>query len=294
MKKLVFLFTIALTFGTQLLAGSVYELNVKKGDKFTMTSTVTQKITQNVMGMEMVIDMDVDVILGLEVSELNKEDILFSQTYQSLKVGMSSPMQGLDVTMDSDGESNDLNKPLKSIIGKMVLVRVSKSGEVISVEGLEDLMKDLQTAQASGADIMQFFDEESIKKNFKTLFPIEYGKSYKVGDSWDLDNEDVSDMKMSMKNKYTTTEVSKKKFGFDVMSNMSMTGEQEEQGMKMEIDMSGDFKGKGEMNTSTGLIQSYEQTGEMKGITTIAANEQMPMGMEIPMSIQMTTVTTVK
>ncbi len=294
MKKLVFLFTIALTFGTQLLAGSVYELNVKKGDKFTMTSTVTQKITQNVMGMEMVIDMDVDVILGLEVSELNKEDILFSQTYQSLKVGMSSPMQGLDVTMDSDGESNDLNKPLKSIIGKMVLVRVSKSGEVISVEGLEDLMKDLQTAQASGADIMQFFDEESIKKNFKTLFPIEYGKSYNVGDSWDLDNEDVSDMKMSMKNKYTTTEVSKKKFGFDVMSNMSMTGEQEEQGMKMEIDMSGDFKGKGEMNTSTGLIQSYEQTGEMKGITTIAANEQMPMGMEIPMSIQMTTVTTVK
>jgi hypothetical protein len=38
----------------------------------------------------------------------------------------------------------------------------------------------------------------------------------------------------------------------------------------------------------------YSQTGAMTGSTVIEANEQMPTEMEIPMTIEMTTVTSLK
>ncbi|HCY45323.1 MAG TPA: hypothetical protein DHU89_01475, partial [Flavobacteriales bacterium] len=59
MKKVLFLITLTLVISFSALAGNKYQLKLKVGDSFVMTSNVEQKITQSMMGMEMAMDLSV-------------------------------------------------------------------------------------------------------------------------------------------------------------------------------------------------------------------------------------------
>ncbi len=210
-----------------------------------------------------------------------------------MMVSMKSPMQGLDITVDSKGEDNELNGALKSVVGKSVFVTVDLEGNILKIEGLDEVMNDLQKLEATGGDVMQFFDEEGLEKNYQLLFPITYGKSYEKGSSWELDASSGGDMDIKSVVAYTADEVSKKSFKFSTVTNMTMSGEQEQQGMEMSLEMKGNMKGNGEMSPKTGLLKSYVQEGTITGTTFLEANDQMPMDMEIPMVIEMTSTITV-
>lgn len=294
MKKIIFLAVLTLVSSFYALAGNKYQLKLKKGDSFVMTTKIEQKITQNVMGMEITIDLNVNAEMDLVVSELSKGEVLFSQVYKSLMVTMKAPMQGVDISMDSNGESNEYNNAIKSVLGKEVRVKVDVEGNVLSLEGLDQFLSDLRIVEDSGADLLQFFDEEGLQKNFKALFPITYGKNYEQGDTWSLENVKEGEMRVESNTDYLASTVSKNKFEYTSQSSRYVSGDQQQQGMEMSINMNGKFSGKAEMNTKTGLLKSYSQTGMMTGNTVIEANEQMPMDMDIPMTIEMTTVTSLK
>ena len=294
MKKIIFLAVLTLVSSFYALAGNKYQLKLKKGDSFVMTTKIEQKITQNVMGMEITIDLNVNAEVDLVVSELSKGEVLFSQVYKSLMVTMKAPMQGVDISMDSNGESNEYNNAIKSVLGKEVRVKVDVEGNILSIEGLDQFLSDLRIVEDSGADLLQFFDEEGLKKNFKALFPITYGKNYEQGDTWSLENVKEGEMRVESNTDYLVSAVSKNKFEYTSQSSRYVSGYQEQQGMEMSINMNGKFSGKAEMNTKTGLLKSYSQTGMMTGNTVIEANEQMPMDMDIPMTIEMITVTSLK
>jgi len=294
MKKIIFLAVLTLVSSFYALAGNKYQLKLKKGDSFVMTTKIEQKITQNVMGMEITIDLNVNAEVDLVVSELSKGEVLFSQVYKSLMVTMKAPMQGVDISMDSNGESNEYNNAIKSVLGKEVRVKVDVEGNVLSIEGLDQFLSDLRIVEDSGADLLQFFDEEGLKKNFKALFPITYGKNYEQGDTWSLENVKEGEMRVESNTDYLVSAVSKNKFEYTSQSSRYVSGYQEQQGMEMSINMNGKFSGKAEMNTKTGLLKSYSQTGMITGNTVIEANEQMPMDMDIPMTIEMITVISLK
>ncbi len=259
-----------------------------------MTSNVEQKITQSMMGMEMAMDLSVHTEMDLVVTELSENEILFTQVYKSLMVTMKSPMQGMDISMDSGGESNSFNDAMRSLLGKEISVRVDMEGNLLSTDGMDQLLLDIEAIDVSGADLAQFFDEKGLKKNYKAIFPVAYGKDYEEGAKWELESITEGDMTVKLSTEYTASNVSKKKFKFTSESTSSMSGEQEQQGMGMSVNMEGSFYGEGEMNTKTGLLKMYSQTGAMTGSTVIEANAQMPTEMEIPMTIEMTTVTSLK
>ncbi len=294
MKKVLFLITLTLVISFSALAGNKYQLKLKVGDSFVMTSNVEQKITQSMMGMEMAMDLSVHTEMDLVVTELSENEILFTQVYKSLMVTMKSPMQGMDISMDSGGESNSFNDAMRSLLGKEISVRVDMEGNLLSTDGMDQLLLDIEAIDVSGADLAQFFDEKGLKKNYKAIFPVAYGKDYEEGAKWELESITEGDMTVKLSTEYTASNVSKKKFKFTSESTSSMSGEQEQQGMGMSVNMEGSFYGEGEMNTKTGLLKMYSQTGAMTGSTVIEANAQMPTEMEIPMTIEMTTVTSLK
>ncbi len=294
MKKVLFLITLTLVISFSALAGNKYQLKLKVGDSFVMTSNVEQKITQSMMGMEMAMDLSVHTEMDLVVTELSENEILFTQVYKSLMVTMKSPMQGMDISMDSGGESNSFNDAMRSFLGKEISVRVDMEGNLLSTDGMDQLLLDIEAIDVSGADLAQFFDEKGLKKNYKAIFPVAYGKDYEEGAKWELESITEGDMTVKLSTEYTASNVSKKKFKFTSESTSSMSGEQEQQGMGMSVNMEGSFSGEGEMNTKTGLLKMYSQTGAMTGSTVIEANAQMPTEMEIPMTIEMTTVTSLK
>jgi len=294
MKKALFLITLSLVISFSALAGNKYQLKLKVGDSFVLTSNVEQKITQSMMGMEMVMDLNVNIEMDLVVTELSESEILFTQVYKSLMVTMKSPMQGMDISMDSNGSSSQYNDAIRSLLGKEISVRVDMEGNVIAMDGMDQLMSDVEGIQLSGADLVQFFDEKGLKKNYKAIFPVAYEKDYEKGATWELESITEDNMTVRLNTDYTASNVSKKKFEFTSESTSSMSGEQEQQGMEMSVNMEGSFSGEGEMNTKTGLLKMYSQTGAMTGSTVIEANEQMPTEMEIPMTIEMTTVTSLK
>ncbi|MEJ6682127.1 MAG: DUF6263 family protein [Flavobacteriales bacterium] len=294
MKKVLFLITLTLAISFSALAENKYQLKLKVGDSFVMTSNEEQRITQSMMGMEMAMDISVLKEMNLVVTELSQSEILFTQVYKSLMVTMKSPIQGIDISMDSGGESNSYNDAMRSLLRKEISVRVDMEGNILSIDGMDQLLSDIDAIEVSGADLAQFFDEKGLKKNYKAIFPVAYGKEYLEGAKWELKSITEGDMTVKLNTKYTVSNISKNKFEFTSESQSFMSGEQEQQGMVMSINMEGSFSGEGEMNTKTGLLKNYSQTGSMNGSTVIEANDMMPTEMEIPMTIEMTTVTSLK
>ncbi|MFK7756112.1 MAG: DUF6263 family protein [Flavobacteriales bacterium] len=294
MKKTILAVGLILSLSLGSFAQQKAELKVKKGDTFLMITDMSQEISQTVMGQKMAINMEIAMQLDLEVQDMSKETITFSQAYKSMKMNMNSPMQGMEISLDSSEPENEMNKPIKSLIGKKILVIVNYKGEVQEVKGLDEIMGEMSGLAASGADFGQFLDAEAMEKTYQSLFPVEYGKSYKQGEKWEVDSSVDAEISILSKTSFTATEVSKKNLTFDLTTTMKMEGMQEANGMEMDMDMSGDLTGNGSVDLETGLMSSYNLSGTIEGLMTMKANEQLPMDMEVPMSIKQSSTTTVK
>ena len=190
MKKALFLITLTLVISFSALAGNKYQLKLKVGDSFVLTSNVEQKITQSMKGIARRLSDSTPVqLVGFGCDRMSiLSPILFTQVYKSLMVTMKSPMQGMDISMDSNGSSSQYNDAIRSLLGKEISVRVDMEGNVIAMDGMDQLMSDVEGIQLSGADLVQFFDEKGLKKNYKAIFPVAYEKDYEKGATWELES----------------------------------------------------------------------------------------------------------
>jgi hypothetical protein len=257
------------------------KLLLAKGQKLQIDNTIKSVINQEMMGQQMEITIDANMIHQLEVKDKKSASYVLTSTLTKLMTNGSA--MGQEMKFDSDKKEDlesETGKALKSQLNVNKEVELSETAKVI--KGVE---KD--TASAGGGQLMDIVnnvtganDESNGASAAFDVIPA--GK--KAGDSWS--DSTITDEIKTYRN-YTIKEVNGNNATVSLSGKQVTRKKVEQQGMEINVSMEGTLKGEGIVDMSTGLLKQRTMVMDGTGSAEI-------MGQSMPVTTKVTTTTTVK
>ncbi|HBG77638.1 MAG TPA: hypothetical protein DDW84_02150 [Phycisphaerales bacterium] len=279
------------------------KLRLSPGESHEMKMTQNQNITQSVNGQEMKMTQLMEMLIGLDCKSVDANGImLVEMTYKAVKMKMDGAGQKMEFD-SANPKPADPNKPQEKImagifsamVGCKFGMQVSPTGETAGVTGVKEMMTKMKekmgdSNEAKMIDAMfdKMFDEKELKSMAGSLMVIFPKAPAAVGDTW----YDTMSMNVMMPIDIETTYIFKsRKDGIayiDAVAKMDMgdAAKPIEMGpMKMSMQLAGTMNSANQVDEKTGLVKKSEMTSNFSGVMKMDANEQMPQGMSIPMTI---------
>ena len=285
MKHLFLFILLAITTATNAQNALEFRLNV--GDNFTVLQEAKQLITQDINGVDQIIENDLAGVMYFEVIEKTKENYTLSMSFKRLKMLMSSPSLGELSNSDTESadSSNVTNMLFKGILNVPITVVMEKSGKIKSVTGGDKLISNMFTSagidqpeiiEEARGQMEKQFGSEALSNSFEQmtyfypenqnssqkLWTNSYKGSLSAKNTWSL--EENSTEKVEITGKATTTMTT-----IDENVIMTLTGNQQttvivnpKNGWFKEITVTGE-------NTGDALFQSQNMTIPTQIISTI-------------------------
>jgi len=140
------------------------------------------------------------------------------------------PVQNPDsASVNSMGMMSSMFKTLK---GKSFYMLVDREGQVVKIEGLQELMQSVvesldvpeETKNMIRPVLASMFSEETVKQTFSQSFNIYPNRVVKVGDSWEKETVGNSMMQLSGKTTYTVKDISNDKVTVEAVARLGTAG----------------------------------------------------------------------
>jgi hypothetical protein len=281
------------------------KLRLKAGESHEMKMTQVQDINQTMGDEEMKMKQTQEMVMGMDCLSVDANGVMDVQmTYKSMKIVMDGPMGHMEFD-SANPKLIDPNRPDQKMMAAMVSamagckfqMKVTPTGEASDVRGIEDMLAKVKKEVPSGPGMEgmdKFFDKmfdekqlEELTGNMMTVFP---AKSVAVGDTW----YDTQSINFIMPINVDTTYMFKsRKNGIayiDAAAKMDMGDSSKpieiDPNNKMSMQISGTINSTNEVDEKTGLTRKSSITMNFSGVIRMEANEQMPEGMTIPMTIK--------
>jgi len=313
--------TFVVTIFALFIAGAAYptfaeesskidlKLNLKAGQTFKMTITTEQKIQQNFNGQPMDVNTVQTMDMLSKVLAVDSNNVAkIKMTYGDMKMKMDSPQGHIEYdTANPDPNTAQNNLALESmknmwssLKGMSITMKVDQQGKTKGYEGINEMLdaitaKMTETDPNSGAMIKemlkQFLNEDSMGDMSNGMYGSFDSGPVAVGDVWDsitslggknfpIDT-DVTCMLKEVKDGTAT---------IDMMAKIDMGTDQgkliEQNGMKMNLIMTGVLNGYSKVDVKTGWLTESEVKHSMNGTIKMDPTPQMPEGMTMPMKIE--------
>jgi hypothetical protein len=283
--KHLFLY-ILLVITSSLAAQKPLEYHLSVGDNFTVNQEAKQLITQDINGVDQIIENDLLSVMHFEVIEATKENYTLIMRFKRLKMLMSSPSLGeLSNSDTQSADSSDVTNMLfKGLLNVPVTIVMEKTGKIVSVTGGDKLIDNMFTSagidqpeiiEASKGQMEKQFGSDALSNSFEQMtyfYPVD---AVSVGNEWT--NSYIGNM--SAQNKWKLNETNLKSVTISGTSNTTMSTIDE----NVSMSLSGTQKTIVTINPKNGLFKEVTVTGENKGITLVKAQN-----MNIPTSITST------
>ena len=256
-------------------AANAQKIAVVKGQK--LETTASTKTVMEVMGQNM--DMQNTATSAIEVKDVTDNGFLFANTLKRMVI--NSTIMGNDVNFDSDKKEDmdgQVGQSMKDKIGKTDEVTVDKQGKVIEIRG--------STEQAAGGmnDMMNMSNMLAKGQPYPILIQLP-GRAVKLGDSW----TDSSGTPATIKTvtTYTLKQIDGGAIFVTFAGTLVKNGTIEQQGMEIQMDITGDVKGDATYDASTGLLKNNNTVSDIKGTLGV-------MGQNAPLTMKVTVSTVAK
>ncbi|MCK7589943.1 DUF6263 family protein [Subsaxibacter sp. CAU 1640] len=273
-----------LLISTISLAQTKLEYKLSVGDNFTVQQEARQVITQDLNGIDQIIENDLLGIMHFKVIDSEEDTYTMEMTFKRLKMLMSSPSLGELSNSDSDSaDSSDVaNMLFKGLLNVPVIIIMEKTGKIKSVTGGENLIASMfasagmdqpEIIAESKKQMEKQFGSAALTNSFEQItyiYPIE---PVAVGNQWT--NRYVGNM--SAKNIWSLTENSGNSIKIDGSASTTMSSIDE----NIIMTLSGNQKTSISVDPSNGLFKEITVTGENSGNTLFQAQN-----MTIPTDIK--------
>jgi hypothetical protein len=188
---------------------------------------------------------------------------------------------------------------LAALLNQSYVVKVSPKGEVLDVQGVEQMKEAVQKKVPAGAQggpmdnvANQFLDRQGLKETTESLLAVYPDKPVEPGASWTEKKTLTAGFGRIEESKYT---LQKREGGIATIGVTSTfranpeAAPMEAQGMKMRLDLAGTGEDTIRIVEATGLIQMEQGRGQLKGEIKVGESDQGPPMMTIPMTIDVNT-----
>ena len=267
MAKRIFL-SIAM-IATVATVGNAQKIAVTKGQKLeTLTTT---KMTMEMMGQN--INNESGATTDIEVKDVNAEGFLFSSIIKRMTTKVSG--MGQDISFDSDKKEDmdgQIGQAVKDQINVQQEIQVDQKGKVISTTASSD------KKTGGMADMMSITGDVTKGQPYPILIQLP-AKTVKPGDTWVDSSGTTATIKTVTT--YTLKQINADGALVSFTGTLAKNGTIEQNGMEIQMDMSGTTKGEAVYETGTGLLKTSSTVSDIKGTLGI-------MGQNAPLSATVT------
>jgi hypothetical protein len=263
---------IFLLFMLTAMVGASYaqKIAVKKGQQ--LETTATTKMSMEVMGQNM--DNLSTLTSSVEVKDITDSSYIFSNTVKRMTIKING--MGQDISFDSDKKEDmdgQMGQALKEQIGAIQEIQVSKQGKVISTKQTADKKPgpDMASMMSMSGDLTQ-------GQPYPILIQLP-AKAVKPGDTWTDSSSSAATIKTVTT--YTLKSVGAEGALVSFTGTMVKNGTIEQNGMEIQMDITGTVKGDAAYEVGSGLLKTNTSTSDIKGTLGI-------MGQNAPIAATIT------
>lgn len=283
MKKFLF---VVFCFNTIMLSAQTVtrKVGLAKGQQLEEQSHVQVNMTQEAMGQSIEIKVEGDITNLVEIRNAVATNFEVANTVKKILMSMNG--MGQDVKFDSDKKEDmdgQLGQAFKGKIGVPREFTVNKEGVITAVKNKSDTTEEqggMMGGMMSGA-FASGMEKEGAAFNSLANIPV---MGVKVGQSW---NDSTTDENGKAFTTYTLKEVNGGNGLVTLSGNVAISREIEQQGMTVQMEMTGTTIGEYTFDVSTGIIKTRKATTKSSGTIEVA-------GQSMPVSIQTDVQSTVK
>ncbi len=279
---------IILAISSSVFAQKKLQYNLNVGDKFSVEQEAIQHITQDLNGVEQIIENNLMSVMNFEVIKVTANDYTLLMNFKRLKMLMSSPTLGELSNSDTDLiDSTDLSNMLfKGLLNVPVTIVMEKSGKIKSVSGGDKLIENMfvsagidqpEIISSSKGQMEKQFGSEALSNSFEQMtyfYPVD---AVSVGNEWT--NSYTGNM--SAKNDWQLDAQSDEVVNISGISTTTMSTIDE----NVNMTLTGNQKTTILASPKNGLFKLITVTGENSGSTLVHAQD-----MTIPTQIKSTII----
>jgi len=287
---------VVIAFGFSHYPNAVkLEYVFKVGDEYVMSQSTKQVLKQTIMGTEQKGENEYTGDMMMKVQEVTTDGAKLEMQFIKLK-SKSVTVLG-EVLMNSEGDAEQVqNKMLKAMMNKPFTVTANRSGQIVNVEGADNLWSDLSSmnlddnaAATAKQTLQQFMDDSSLKSNIEQAMVRYSDAKVKEGDKWNSMTQLPMDFPIKVDNSWSLVSVSGGTANVNADGIFTTTDKEKTidlpNGIKAKVDLSGAQQLKSTVNVKTGWATDLMIHSELKGKMILLAGGMLPENMDVPMEI---------
>ena len=193
MKTFVILLVFLSSLGVAAQQMLQYDLQVN--DVFQVEQQAKQHITQEINGVDQIIDNDLKSAMQFKVIKIEDATITLEMVFKQLKMTMSSPELGQLLNADTaiNDESDITSKMFKGTLNIPVTMIMERTGKIQSVSGGEKLIAsmfkvagitDPDIIEANRAQFEKQFGSAALSNSFEQMTYFLPATSVALNDTW--------------------------------------------------------------------------------------------------------------
>lgn len=297
MKKLL-QFIIALLLLTPCNAQTVnLSLNLKKGETYKHVQRSKATIIETINGKEVNMVMTIYGKTTYLVQDINDQYYSMEVTFRNLNMKMELPQKTMEFSSSKNDTSDILSTLLSEMTNKPFYIKLTKTGKVEQVQGLDSLFVTLfkryphlpeATKQQLKDQLMKSYGEKAMKGSIEMITAIFPDKPVALNGKWIINTQLESGMAANMQTTFQYTGETDSIYiihGDGKIKTADKDAYIESNGMPLKYDLAGTMTSDIRVNRNSGWVVEAKISQEIKGTAEVKDNPKIPGGMVIPMTI---------
>jgi hypothetical protein len=276
------------------------QLKLDKGKTYYQKTTVNQQMTQSVMGQQQTIEQGFGTGMKLEVLDVDSQGhARIQHTFTWLLSKQIGPMGTVEYDSSKHTTAPAGAEVFAALLGQTYVARVTPKGEVLEIEGADELREAVLKKLPPGANddaalgaAVPYLDKKSLRETTENMLANYPEKAVEIGDSWNKKRALSMGFGVIVDSKYT---LQKREAGTAVIGASSSLRSDPNAppmtmgAMKLKFDVAGTQDSTIRMEEATGLVALEQARQQLKGeIHVLGESDQGPPMMSIPVTFDTT------
>lgn len=296
MRKIILLLLAVSIYSFAFSASkSEIQLNLTNGNSYKLLEKSSQTLTQKVMGNDISIRNIQSNLMVFHVLEANTNDYLLEVSIAQMSMKVITPMSVIEFDSQKPATDNALSQAMAKFIGKPFQTRISKTGQILEIKGVDELMNstlngmsglDDQSKDQMKQQIEQIFGPDALKGSLESIFSFYPSKGVKSGDTWKTESS-MSEFPINIFNTWTLGVENPSSTVITGKSTFSSKGKMTKiMGFDAKLSVSGEMTSSYNLNHESGWIKNGKNEMLISGKVIIPKNDQVAEDMEVPVTLK--------
>ncbi|MDQ2180823.1 DUF6263 family protein [Marinifilum sp. D714] len=278
-------------------------LNLEVGKEYIQKSNAEMTITQNFNGMPIEIGMVIKGDYVFKVMGAEKDQYDMEVKYTSVEMEMESAQGKSTFSSKNPSEQDIMSTMLSRMVDKPFKMIMGQNGKVVDIKGIDNLFGSLfegfdlteQQKDQILAQLKKSYGAKAFKGSFEQITAIYPEQKVKLGKKWTTETNIEAGTSVHLTTNFELKAANTEYFLIHGEGNMLSNPNSpfvKQNGMDMKILLDGNLTSDIKVDRKTGWIIDATIVQNLSGNTELKASEQMPEGMNIPMTVKSKSVIT--